>query len=94
MVFTIKVFYLYCNNNHLKLIDMKNFSLLVEIQDLEQCLKSVFYISICGNYTLSRAKRELGSRARFLSKSLHSNMTIFYNLNTVSVFEYNPLKND
>lgn len=83
---------MYCNNNHLKLIDMKNFSLLVELQDSEQCLKSVFYISVCGDYTLSRAKRELGSRVRFLTQSLHSGMTIFYNLNTVFVSDYNPLK--
>lgn len=73
---------------------MKTFNLLVEIQDPEQCLKSVFYISVCGNYTLSRAKRELGSRIQFLIQSLRSKMTVFYNLNTVFVSEYNPLKND
>jgi hypothetical protein len=73
---------------------MKTFNLLVEIQDPEQCLKSVFYISVCGNYTLSRAKRELGSRIQFLIQSLLPKMTVFYNLNTVFVSEYNPLKND
>ena len=71
---------------------MKKFSLLVELQDSEQCLKSVFYISVCGDYTLSRAKRELGSRVRFLIQSLRSGMIIFYNLNTVLVYDCNPLK--
>ena len=73
---------------------MKTFNLLVEIQDPEQCLKSVFYISVYGNYTLSHAKRELGSRIQFLIQSLRPKMTVFYNLNTVFVSEYNPLKND
>ena len=73
---------------------MKTFNLLVEIQDPDQCLKSVFYISVCGNYTLSRAKRYLDSRVQFLIQCLRPEITVFYNLNTVFASEYNPLKND
>nr|DAM96381.1 MAG TPA: hypothetical protein [Microviridae sp.] len=35
---------MYCNNNHLKLIDMKTFNLLVEIQDLGIYNKSFIFV--------------------------------------------------
>jgi hypothetical protein len=87
LVFTIKVLYLYCNNNHLKLIDMKLYTLSVNILDNDNAVFCSLPLTVTATF-LSSAQVALKVQLVHLENIIDSSRyTICYNLNRLMISE-------
>lgn len=75
---------MYCNNNHLKLIDMKVYSLSVEIVDQDNVVVSAIGLS-CVATNLTAAQLMLKEQIKDLSSCSRSMFHLDYDLATIMV---------
>lgn len=91
---------MYCNNNHLKLIDMKLYSLFYQIFDENARLILCAYYSLLSDFSeIDDAKSAFEYEFSFLKSSLKEGFSLCYDLDAIFCCEYSPmmsniLKND
>ena len=82
---------MYCNNNHLKLIDMKVYTLPVEIRSANDVC-STFYLSVIGYSSMDSAKKALEVKATAIRLLLPESFTLWFNLGLIFISDSRSLK--
>lgn len=86
---------MYCNNNHLKLIDMKVYSVFYEIFDENDNVVFCSYNSILADFSeIDSAKRALKDDFSCMEFTLKEGYSLWFNIEAIYVSDYTPLRSN
>lgn len=80
---------MYCNNNHLKLIDMKIYTMLCELRDERDYFVAIIHLSAT-SCSIRGAKITLKRKVSLINQALQKGY-LWYNPDKIFCSEYKPL---